>query len=916
MTRYPKAFNLLLISVACLLTVPAWGVDPITPGSWTLAVLPDTQIYAQSYPHHFTSQTQFLADRAESLNIKMVLHEGDITNNNNVAQWNNAKASMSILDGVVPYIMAPGNHDYGPNGNASNRETYFHNAEYFGPTSTYAQQPTMKGYFESGKTDNAWSTFSAGGREWIVLALEFGPRDEVVDWANDVIAAHPDKLAMLVTHAYMYYDETIYDWANKGTSQSWNPHAYGVANLPGGVNDGQELWDKLVSKHENFRMVFNGHVLNDGTGYRATLGDHGNVVHQMLANYQMKSEGGMGDMRLLEFLPDGETVKVRTYSPVLDRYDTAFDQEFTLNLNQLPPPPPILYHAAAGNLVTTAATAPSDNNIYGPLTITHTGDPAVQISSQVNRGDYQITVGGRTLKQTEGVLLASITQHSRPDFDNRLASVEVGRSPFGDGNLSLSLMEAGISGEKEVNFNTSVAWFSFEGGWTGAHVNGDGTLAPGASNEVTQAQVTQTDQGRYTVNLGANAQSQGLLFAIGNNNSDVVVQTGLLPGGSSWDVRVQDNGAQFSPTGENRDWSFLYLPFDAENMVGGLYDGLSNTHTSSAGNFTMTRLATGQYELAIAGQSPETGMLITTVAHQTSLGNTTAPDDNILAYEASPNGTFLINSYDLPNLTLQDTKFAWAFVGFNDRLSLQPLALEPQLSARIDRDTGLLTLTNNGGAELAIQAISLTSNAGSLRPADWKSITEYYASPPGDGSVDEDGEWTIVSSTPFQLKEAEQVAADGGLIANEQTIDLGQLWTKSRYEDIQIHVELVGGEIIHVNVNFIGGPNLGPFGRSDFNTDGVIDSSDWDLLYPNLLRSVSHLSPVEQALAGDLNRDGRVDADDFIMFKADYESLHGAGAFNAMLSHVPEPATLAIVATFALVGIRFLPPAMVTPRSN
>ena len=119
------------------------------------------------------------------------------------------------------------------------------------------------------------------------------------------------------------------------------------------MNDGQELWDELVKGHENFRFVFNGHVLADGIGRRATLGDSGNVVHQILANYQINTEGGQGDMRLLEFKPDGETVVVRTYSPSLDRYDTAPDQEFTLNMNQLPPPPPVLRHAVAANLVAT-----------------------------------------------------------------------------------------------------------------------------------------------------------------------------------------------------------------------------------------------------------------------------------------------------------------------------------------------------------------------------------------------------------------------------------------------------------------------------------------------------------------------------------------------------------------------------------
>ncbi|QDU89078.1 Calcineurin-like phosphoesterase [Pirellulimonas nuda] len=313
--------------------------DRVSDGSWTLAVLPDTQVYAESYPQHFDAQTNWIVDNQDSRNIRFVLHEGDVTNRNTAVQWDNAKRSLSILDGQVPYAVAPGNHDYGPGGNAADRDSHFNKPGYFGPESPYATQPNVGGFFQPGKTDNSFHTFEAGGKDWLVLALEFGPRDTVIDWANQVVSQHPDHLVMLLTHAYMYFDETIYDWDAKGPAQSWNPHAYGVASQPGEtVNDGQDLWEKLVSKHKNFRITFNGHVLGDGAGYQSSKGDHGNVVHQMLANYQFKSQGGMGDMRLLEFRDDGETVVVRTYSPVLDRHDRAFDQEFTINLNELHSP--------------------------------------------------------------------------------------------------------------------------------------------------------------------------------------------------------------------------------------------------------------------------------------------------------------------------------------------------------------------------------------------------------------------------------------------------------------------------------------------------------------------------------------------------------------------------------------------------
>lgn len=662
---------------------------PIAPGSWTLAILPDTQVYAQTYPQHYNAQTQWIRDHVASHNIKYVLHEGDITNNNVTAQWNNAFAAMNFLNGAVPYAMAPGNHDYGTNGSSDSRTSAFNTPGYFGPGSYYANQPSIGGFFEPNKTDNTFHTFSAGGTDWLVLALEWGPRDEVVAWANQVVANHPDHQVMLVTHAYMYYDETIYDWAAKGSSQSWNPHSYPYAanGSAGSINDGQELWDKLVSKHENFRFVFNGHVLSDGTGYRSTLGEAGNVVHQMLANYQMKTQGGIGDMRLLEFKPDGQTVEVRTYSPVLDRHDMAYDQQFTLRMDELhpplvPPPPVRLPHAVAANLIAVGATDPAANTVDA-VQVPQMSAPGVS-TGQINRGDYQVFVAGQGLTYQQGVLLASITQHDRPDFVNRRATVEPGRNPYGDGLLSLSIMEAGNAGDNEVNFNTSVAWFQFATGWQAAHVNGNGQLAAGAANRVNQAMVERTGVGRYLVDLGVDSRTDGLLFAIANNNDNMLVQTGPFADGKGWDVRVEDNATNHGATGEDRDWSFVYLPYDTENLVGGLYDGIANTHTSSAGSFTMNRLATGRYELTVPNETPQTGMLIMTVAHRATASGVTAPDDNVLTYQAGSGGSFVIQSYDLPALGLQDTKFAWAFIRFADPLAPHLLAGDFNRDGTID----------------------------------------------------------------------------------------------------------------------------------------------------------------------------------------------------------------------------------------
>ena len=294
------------------------------PGSWTMVVLPDTQRYCYTENAHiFNQMTQWIVDNKDDRNIQLVLTEGDITDNNSAGQWTFAKTALSKLDGHVPYVLVAGNHDY-----SSDRGTLMD--AYFSPSDNPLNDPAqggiLLGQYEEGRLDNAYYEMTApDGRKLLVLALEYGPRQAVVDWANDV-AGQPefaDHTAVMVTHAHVYNDDTLYDWYTYGTDQVANPHAYSA--FAPDVHDGLELWNELIAPNGNFEMAFNGHVIgaaqtdSDGVGYVVGEGDEGNMVYQMLFNCQhLAGNGGDGWMRLLEFLPDGRTVRVKTYSPYLD----------------------------------------------------------------------------------------------------------------------------------------------------------------------------------------------------------------------------------------------------------------------------------------------------------------------------------------------------------------------------------------------------------------------------------------------------------------------------------------------------------------------------------------------------------------------------------------------------------------------
>ena len=83
--------------------------------------------------------------------------------------------------------------------------------------------------------------------------------------------------------------------------------------------------------HANIFLVLSGHILYDGLGRLTSTGDHGNVVHQVLTNYQMKARGGNGWLRIMTFLPKEQTIRVRTYSPFLDEWATDEQNQFELS---------------------------------------------------------------------------------------------------------------------------------------------------------------------------------------------------------------------------------------------------------------------------------------------------------------------------------------------------------------------------------------------------------------------------------------------------------------------------------------------------------------------------------------------------------------------------------------------------------
>src|SRR5688500_9448184 len=82
-------------------------------GSFSIVVLPDTQVYAEKYPEIFNSQTQWIRDNAAAQHIAFVHGVGDVVEHaSSATEWQRADAAYDKIHGVVPYSVTIGNHDY------------------------------------------------------------------------------------------------------------------------------------------------------------------------------------------------------------------------------------------------------------------------------------------------------------------------------------------------------------------------------------------------------------------------------------------------------------------------------------------------------------------------------------------------------------------------------------------------------------------------------------------------------------------------------------------------------------------------------------------------------------------------------------------------------------------------------------
>ncbi|GAB7303394.1 hypothetical protein MAFF212519_12530 [Clavibacter michiganensis] len=269
-----------------------WKPDTASP-RFTIAVLPDTQYLFDGksiHPEPLEASLRYVLAERDRHNIVFLAHLGDVTQNGAANEIQAASAQFTLLDkaGAAWSVLA-GNHDVdGSTDDQRGRTPYL---DAFGPK-RFRKSPSYRGSSPDGY--NSFHTFTAGGRDWLVLALDWRTSARGVEWARGVLAAHPTLPVILTAH-------DIVDSKPDGSAV---------------LDDyGQGLWDSFISQHDQIFLTLNGHYWKPGRTTMTNRAGHDVAMH--LVNYQDRYYGGAAMIRLYHVDLERNAIDVETLSPFI-----------------------------------------------------------------------------------------------------------------------------------------------------------------------------------------------------------------------------------------------------------------------------------------------------------------------------------------------------------------------------------------------------------------------------------------------------------------------------------------------------------------------------------------------------------------------------------------------------------------------
>ena len=288
-------------------------VDSVEPdsifnqNSQYIAVIGDIQEYSVSDEriNYFNKTNVWLRAQQKYFSVfSCILQNGDLTWGNQKIQWERVDSSLNYLGDNLLFIPSIGNHDY-TWGGSKGIEINDRNSTGFNllkNLSVLRKQKMLQ--FEKGKLDNIIVPIKIGADTLYVIALEFGPRKEVVLWADSIVRENSRKKYILMTH----------EWLTR-PGQRIVEGSYADMQFPNiSHSTPEEIWKKMVYPNDNILCVLCGH--NGFCKYLYSKNKAGREVCQILFNLQYQENGGDGMIQLWEFPKEKNKINIFVYNTI------------------------------------------------------------------------------------------------------------------------------------------------------------------------------------------------------------------------------------------------------------------------------------------------------------------------------------------------------------------------------------------------------------------------------------------------------------------------------------------------------------------------------------------------------------------------------------------------------------------------
>lgn len=287
----------------------------------SIVIVPDIQYYTNTSErfHYINSIVDFCNIKKNEISV--CLQTGDVTNNNLDWQWENAyQQFFSKLPKEISTIYCLGNHDYGKNGKSGTRD------------SNIPEKMRLSGdiSMSGSKYDNYVKFVEINEIRYAILSLEFAPRNEVLDWANEVICEYSETPFIILTHAFLNKQGKLFDYNDAQCDNSDSQKSYSMGKTY--LNDSREIFDKIIYNNKNVKIVICGHSLHsDFIAVNYVQNVVGKSIPCIMVNYQHDYDGGRGNIGVLAI--KGNTFSLYSYSTVeikFTKYFTSFSLENSL----------------------------------------------------------------------------------------------------------------------------------------------------------------------------------------------------------------------------------------------------------------------------------------------------------------------------------------------------------------------------------------------------------------------------------------------------------------------------------------------------------------------------------------------------------------------------------------------------------